>query len=362
MKLLTSLSGWVRMVFRSLRYWLLLIASGKVGVCRMAAFSFFALTMTIIVSNLSAADLPQDIDRNQLRDGLQDRLKDESLRQRAIEHESMTRPDVSPTVNQPDDSLEVEDKVGPHCFDIKETQVKGHADAVKVPSGYSDLNGSCADASALKQHLEKLNASYAEKGQITTRVYIPEQDLSQGLLQLIIIPGRLAHFEYADGGLADLRIKTAFPLKSGDVINLRDLEQGLENFNSLRSQQAEFKLYPGAKPGLTIVVIDTKISKPWHIDLTVDNSGFDATGEYKTGSSISFDNLLHMNDRISLRGLTSSPITARGRKHSDSVDVAFSVPYKNTYFSLRAGVQRYKNTVKGINQRYALDDRIVTYT
>ena len=149
------------MVFRSLRYWLLLIASGKVGVCRMAAFSFFALTMTIIVSNLSAADLPQDIDRNQLRDGLQDRLKDESLRQRAIEHESMTRPDVSPTVNQPDDSLEVEDKVGPHCFDIKETHVKGHADAVKVPSGYSDLNGSCADASALKQHLEKLNASYA---------------------------------------------------------------------------------------------------------------------------------------------------------------------------------------------------------
>ena len=108
----------------------------------MAAFSFFALTMTTMVSNLSAADLPQDIDRNQLRDGLQDRLKDESLRQRAIEHESMTRPDVSPTVNQPDDSLEVEDKVGPHCFDIKETQVKGHADAVKVPSGYSDLIGS----------------------------------------------------------------------------------------------------------------------------------------------------------------------------------------------------------------------------
>ena len=74
------------MVFRSLRYWLLLIASGKVDVCRMAAFSFFALTMTTMVSNLSAADLPQDIDRNQLRDGLQDRLKDESLRQRAIEH------------------------------------------------------------------------------------------------------------------------------------------------------------------------------------------------------------------------------------------------------------------------------------
>jgi len=327
----------------------------KTKVFRTAGSSFLALSITAQLSVLVAADLPQDVNRDRLSDGIQNQFKDEALHQQLIEQESMNRPDVLPNVNEPADGLDIEDDPAPYCFDIKETIIEGDAGIVKPPAGYMDLNDSCVDINILKQLLEKLNASYKDKGQLTTRVYISEQDLSKGLLQLTIIPGRLERFEYADGAASDLRIITAFPMKSGDVINLRDLEQGLENFNALQSQKAEFKLYPGTKPGLTIVVIDVSSSKPWHIDLKVDNSGFDATGEYKAGSTLSFDNLFNINDRISLRGLTSSPISTRGRKYSDSADVTFSAPYKNTYFSLRAGIQHYKNTVKGVNQRYVLD-------
>ena len=82
------------MLFRRIRF-------KRVKARRTTVSSLLALSITAQLSVLTAADLPQGIDRDRLSDGIQNQFKDEALRQQVIEQESMARPDVPPTVKQP---------------------------------------------------------------------------------------------------------------------------------------------------------------------------------------------------------------------------------------------------------------------
>lgn len=126
------------MLFRRIRF-------KRVKARRTTVSSLLALSITAQLSVLTAADLPQGIDRDRLSDGIQNQFKDEALRQQVIEQESMARPDVPPTVKQPENGLDKQEETAPYCFDIKETTIDGDAGIVKLPTGYMDLNGSCAD-------------------------------------------------------------------------------------------------------------------------------------------------------------------------------------------------------------------------
>jgi len=126
-------------------------------------------------------------------------------------------------------------------------------------------------------------------------VLLPQQDLSAGTLHMALVPGVIGELRFAD---PDTRgtWKSAFPARSGDLLNLRDLEQGLEQMKRVASQDADMQVVPTQVPGVSDVVITVKRGKPWTVVASVDNSGTHATGKWLGNLSVSLDNPLGLND------------------------------------------------------------------
>ena len=88
----------------------------------------------------------------------------------------------------------------------------------------------------------------------------------------------------------------AFPSRPGDLLNLRDLEQGLEQMKRVPSQEVEMEIVPGAFTGESDVVIHTKRGKRWRVVATVVDSGARGTGKLQAGLSVALDDALGLND------------------------------------------------------------------
>ncbi len=121
----------------------------------------------------------------------------------------------------------------------------------------------CVGVEGLRRIATLLDARLINKGYVTSRVSLPEQNLSEGTVQVQLHVGRVSElraYKLTERGrrLEDrwLSWRGAFPLGRGDIFNLRDLEQGIEQMNRVPSQTVTAKLEPGAAPDTSVVIIE----------------------------------------------------------------------------------------------------------
>ncbi|MBN3770001.1 MULTISPECIES: ShlB/FhaC/HecB family hemolysin secretion/activation protein [Burkholderia] len=200
--------------------------------------------------------------------------------------------------------------------------------------------GACIGKQGLDVLVKGLQQLILSRGAITTRVLIPEQDMASGTLKLVLIPGTIRHLTFADPKLWGTW-KSAFPARDGDLLNLRDLEQGLEQMRRVSSQDVDMKIEPTATPGESDVVITVKRVKPWTVVASIDNSGTRATGKLQGSLSVGLDNPLGLNDILAL-GATQDLEFGDKRFGSHGFNGSYSVPwgywtatlfgYSNTYY------------------------------
>jgi hemolysin activation/secretion protein len=245
---------------------------------------------------------------------------------------------------------------GGPCFEILDIALSGFQAFGAEPEGYRDLVGRCATAAEIAEALNRINAHYQRLGYITTRAYVPEQDLADGTLDITIVPGRIEGYVYADGTPADLRLQSAFPTEPGSLLNLRDLEQGLDNINAPKSASGKFQLVPGKTTGGSTIQVMVEDQRPWHLDLEVNNTGFASTGEVRASGNLGFDNVAGLNDQFDV-SVTTTPFDERGRRYSDSASLSWSVPLGNWSLGFDIGASDYFFMLAGINQSYPVEGR-----
>ena len=254
------------------------------------------------------------------------------------------------------------------CFPVREIQIKG-MEGTQVPSALwrglpqalaryrhaetgryaaNPPQGRCLGAQGINILLARAQNHLIARGYITSRVLAPAQDLKTGQLILTVMPGRVAALRtaasaalQADGeSLADaaagsaiphqeqelpLRVKTAFPLKPGDLLNLRDIEQGLENLKRVPTADADIQIAPSSQTGHAGVgqselIVRHVQQRPVRLNLSVDDSGTDNTGKYQATATLSVDNPLRLNDLFYAsysRALGGGTPQADGRRGSD---------------------------------------------
>ncbi len=185
--------------------------------------------------------------------------------------------------------------------------------------------GACVGKLGLDLMVKGLQQTILSRGAITTRVLVPEQDLSSGTLKLTLIPGTIRHIAFTDPKVWGTW-KTAFPARDGDLLNLRDLEQGLEQMRRVSSQDVDMKIEPTATPGESDVVITVKRAKPWTVVASIDNSGTRATGKLQGSLSVGLDNPLGLNDILAL-GVTQDLELGDKRFGSHGFNGSYSVPW-----------------------------------
>ncbi|WP_312340060.1 ShlB/FhaC/HecB family hemolysin secretion/activation protein [Anaerospora hongkongensis] len=311
------------------------------------------LLCTILYAAFSGASVNAAPDPNRIDD---QEAQNRRIRQEAQERQQREQqPDVflqkKQSMNLPE--LPQEELSFPvHTVKLEGQMAERFSWAQEIAKGYEGQN---IGREGINVIVKYLSGMFVDKGYITTRIVIPEQDLSSGTLRLSVIPGMIQDIQFANGS-SNGSWKSAFPTRPGRILNLRDLEQGLEQMKRLASQDADMQLVPGDQPGNSIVVITLKQAKPWSIQLSLDDSGSKSTGRLQAATTLAIDNLLGSNDLFYI-SFNKDAERADSRLGTRGDSFFYSIPQGYWTYSLSGYTYRYHQTVNtgGETFRYSGD-------
>ena len=210
--------------------------------------------------------------------------------------------------------------------------------------------GACIGKRGLDALVKGLQKVVLSRGYLTTRVLLPEQDLSSGTLRLALIPGVIRQVRFADPTLRGTW-KSAFPTRDGALLDLRDLEQGLEQMKRVSNQDVSMQIVPADLPGQSDVVLDVTRTKPWTVVASVDNAGSRATGQLQGSLSAGLYNPLGVNDIFNV-GVTQDLLFKEHDLGSRGWHASYAIPWGYWSATLAAYTSRYYQRIAGVNETF----------
>ncbi|HEY1999624.1 ShlB/FhaC/HecB family hemolysin secretion/activation protein, partial [Paraburkholderia sp.] len=210
--------------------------------------------------------------------------------------------------------------------------------------------GQCVGKEGIDVLTKGLQQAILSRGYVTTRVLVQPQDLTGGTLTLALVPGIVRSIAFAVPSMWGAW-KTAYPTRGGDVLNLRDLEQGLEQMKRVSSQDVSMEIKPTDVPGESDVVLTVKRAKPWTFVASVDNSGTESTGKWQGNVSLGIDNPLGLNDIFTV-GANQDLSFGNKALGSHGFNGSYSIPWGYWTATLSGNTNTYYQNIAGVNQTF----------
>jgi len=255
------------------------------------------------------------------------------------------------------------------CFPIQRIVLEGDAAEkfqwalAAADPAHDPALGRCLGAEGIGLTLRRIQEAIVASGYVTTRVLAPSQDIQGGTLTFTLIPGRIRQIRFTPDSSERATQWNAVPVAPGDLLNLRDIEQALENFKRVPTADADIQIEPApasaeqsaALAGQSDLVIRYSQSLPLRLSLSVDDSGAKATGKYLGSATFSYDNALTLNDLLYLsinHDLGGGLDGARGTR---GYTAHYDIPWGYWLLGLTGSSNRYYQGVAGANGpiRYA---------
>ncbi len=332
------------------------------GIALISQRAIAAAAMTLSVALLSGQALAQTIPSPSAIDPANE-IRRQEERDRATRERAEPRVDIRSGAAGPIAPERLPIGEVP-CFDITKVELRGDQ-AQRFEWVLSRLDGAARDDSALGKCLgtrginvllTRAQDALIVKGFVTSRILAEPQDLKTGVLSLTVIPGRINAIRFASGTTNRAHAWNAVPAEPGDILNLRDIEQALENFLRVPSAKADIKIEPAegpdAKPGYSDLVISYQQSNPFRLSLNADDGGTDGSGKYQGSITVSYDNWWTLNDLFyimanhDLGGGDEGPRGTRGNI------VHYSAPFDYWTLGTTVSNSRYYQTVAGATQEF----------
>ncbi|WP_307618151.1 ShlB/FhaC/HecB family hemolysin secretion/activation protein [[Curtobacterium] plantarum] len=181
----------------------------------------------------------------------------------------------------------------------------------------------CLSLDRINQLVRAISEWYVQRGYITSRAFLTEQNLSHGTLNITVLEGKLEAIHLQ--GASARQLNMAFPTRAGRILNLRDIEQGMEQINRLRTTPVQIEIIPSTQPGYSIVNLTSTPEFPLTLGLNMDNSGQRSTGIGQLSGSLVGNDLLGVADRWFVSGGRSSAFS--DWRDAQNFQAGVSVPY-----------------------------------
>ncbi|WP_313444648.1 ShlB/FhaC/HecB family hemolysin secretion/activation protein [Stenotrophomonas indicatrix] len=295
--------------------------------------------------------------------GAQELLRQQE-RERVLREQQESRPDVRLESSQGEQGERLPTQEQP-CVRIDRIVLdgegaKGFQWALAAADPREDpASGRCLGTEGINVVMKRVQNAIIARGYVTTRVLSAPQDLNTGTLTLSVVPGRFREAVFTEADGRHPAIANALPIRSGGLLNLRDIEQGLENLQRVPTVTADIKIAPaggeGAAPGQSDLNIDWKQRSPVRASLTLDDAGSQGTGKLQANATLSLDNPLGLNELFYVsagRGV----FNGKG-KDTNSWTAHYDVPYGYWLFGATASAYDYSQTVVGAYESYDYSGR-----
>lgn len=281
-------------------------------------------------------------------------LRRQEDRERALREQQEQTPDVrlqAPTAA----ALEALPADESPCFRIDRIVLDGD-DAkrfqwsLKAADPKTDpATGRCLGTRGVGVVMKRVQNAIVARGYVTTRVLAAPQDLNAGTLRLTAVPGRIRAIRFAGGTDAGVTHRNAVPARPGDLLQLRDIEQALENFQRLPTVAADIQIVPAegddAKPGESDLAIAYQQRAVQRVGVTLDDSGSEATGKLQAGITASLDNLTGAGDMAYVN--YGHDLFNDGGRGTESVTAHWDIPFGYWQLGATASSYDYHQAVAG---------------
>lgn len=214
----------------------------------------------------------------------------------------------------------------------------------------SKYTGKCLGINDIEHLIGDIVNDYIARGYITVRAYVQPQDLAQGKLRILVVEGKVEKI-IMEGNESrndkNINLSSAFPSIEGKILNIRDIEQGLDQINRLSSNNATMSIRPGKAAGESRIVIANSPLSRVHFNTSADNYGSSSTGERQGSISFTIDNPLYLNDLLNYSH-TRTLSGDFGMQHSMVNAFSYSVPLGYLTASLSHSRSDYATTIHAV--------------
>lgn len=220
-----------------------------------------------------------------------------------------------------------------------------------LTSGPDPVIGRCVGVDGLNVAADRAQQTLLERGYVTSRILFQEQNLAGGRLTLTLVPGRIRTIRFAT---PDPRANAwnVVPARSGDILNLRDVEQALENFKRVPSVEADIQIAPAGAPDQSDLVITWRQALPFRFNASLDDGGSRSTGKYQGTATLSYDHWWTLNDLFYVTLSQDLGGGNAGDRGTLGHTVHYSIPWSYWLLGFTQSANRYHQSVAGLNQDY----------
>lgn len=249
-------------------------------------------------------------------------------------------------------------------FSIEIIEVVGNSvlNDAEIAAITDPLVGQAVTLADLNQVAEAITQLYLAQGYITSRAVLPEQSITNGIVQIQVSEGNLDDIQVTGLSRLNSRYVTSrlergvtTPLNAGaleEQLRLLSFDPLLENIQG--------RLQPGEVVGESVLNVTVDEADAWRIGAGVDNYGSPGTGSERLRTSLAYQNLSGWGDTL------SASYTRSTTGGSNIWDIGYRLPVnsRDGALSLRTAFDNFELTqgpfagqINGNSDRYEVSFR-----
>lgn len=220
-------------------------------------------------------------------------------------------------------------------IEVDPSEILSQEEIQSVVSKYAGRNLFITDIQSM---IDEINNLYAQKGFVTARAYLPEQQVTGGYVHIGLIESRIGNVTVNNNRWTKTNyIMDRIPDKQGELFDIVKLEKDVLDFNRYNEGvKLSANLKAGEAEGTTDIELSADEKFPFHIIGVMDNAGRRGTGSLRGGPVIVADSLFGRRDRLSIGSYFSggaiSPFFDYNipvNKHDGRVGFSYSSTFAN---------------------------------
>lgn len=194
-------------------------------------------------------------------------------------------------------------------FEIRRFDVEGNTllDAAAIEAALATQRGPAKTFADVELARDALQQRYYAAGFGAVQVFVPEQEIQNGVVRLRVVEARTANVNVSGAKFhSEANIRASVPgLQVGQSPNTLKIAESLDAANENPSKQTRLSFKAGAKAGDIDATLQVTDEKPWRFFATLDNTGTRATGRLRLGFGYQHANVFDLDHVFTARYITA---------------------------------------------------------
>ncbi|MBF0529176.1 MAG: ShlB/FhaC/HecB family hemolysin secretion/activation protein [Deltaproteobacteria bacterium] len=233
-----------------------------------------------------------------------------------------TKPEEPVAEEKPGQPAEEGQKILIHKIEVRGVSLIPQA---LVDGIVKDYEGKEAGVRDMQKICDLITDEYRKRGRVTSRAYLPPQNIKGGTLVVTVLEGRVGSVDVRNNKyFTTAYLKKKLHVISGDYLDYQALQKTLVKINEHPDRTVKLGLVPGKEPGTTDLILDVHDRLPIHASYEYDNFGSRYTAYDRHGFSAEDNNLFGVDDKFAVK-------YQRGPdQFYDSTNLSYSLPVTDT--------------------------------